>query len=62
MYAIHRYVNVEGPTPAQCKRILSNEVLGTLTLEEYLGFQRAISEEWCAELAVVKDGRVECYL
>lgn len=60
MYAIHRYIWVE--TDEKPRRVLSVEVLGTLTQEEYLGFQHAIREERVAELAVVKDGRVECYL
>lgn len=62
MYAIHQYVSVEGETPAECRRVLSVEPLGELTPAEYIGFQRAVSEERCAELAAVRNGRVVCYL
>lgn len=55
---IFTYVTVE--RDGTHVRILATEPIGTMTFREYLEFQRAVDA--CAELAIMRDGKVIAYL
>lgn len=57
---LHVYPYVVVERDGVVVRVLATEPICTMTFQEYLGFQKEL--DGCAELAIMRDGKVLCYL